>query len=77
MEQSLQALSKQENSQQNTLFLFCGRHLDRIKALCWEGDGLLFAPVFTVILLSRHPNSKLEGATCQSMSYAILDVLTF
>lgn len=23
----------------NTLFLFCGRRCDRIKALLWEGDG--------------------------------------
>lgn len=25
----------------NTLFLFCGRRCDRIKALYWEGDGFL------------------------------------
>lgn len=25
----------------NTLFLFCGRRNDRIKALVWEGDGFL------------------------------------
>ena len=25
----------------NTLFLFCGRRFDRIKALLWEGDGFL------------------------------------
>lgn len=25
----------------NTLFLFCGRRRDRIKALCWEGNGFL------------------------------------
>lgn len=25
----------------NTLFLFCGRKSDRIKALYWEGDGFL------------------------------------
>lgn len=25
----------------NTLFLFCGRRSDRIKAFLWEGDGFL------------------------------------
>lgn len=25
----------------NTLFLFCGRRTDRIKALYWEGDGFV------------------------------------
>ncbi len=25
----------------NTLFLFCGRKRDRLKALCWEGNGFL------------------------------------
>ena len=25
----------------NTLFLFCGRRNDRIKALYWEGDGFI------------------------------------
>jgi transposase len=25
----------------NTLFIFCGRRCDRIKALLWEGDGFL------------------------------------
>ena len=25
----------------NTLFLFCGRRRDRIKALYWEGNGFL------------------------------------
>jgi transposase len=25
----------------NSLFLFCGRRRDRLKALCWEGDGFV------------------------------------
>jgi len=24
-----------------SLFLFCGRRSDRLKALCWEGDGFI------------------------------------
>lgn len=27
----------------NTLFLFCGRRGDRIKALLWEGNGFSFS----------------------------------
>lgn len=27
----------------NSIFLFCGRRADRIKALVWEGDGFLLA----------------------------------
>lgn len=36
---------------QNTLFLFCGRKADRIKALLWEGDGF-------VLLYKRLENGK-------------------
>ena len=31
----------QLNPFENTLFLFCGRRRDRMKALYWEGDGFL------------------------------------
>ena len=30
-----------DSHDKNTLFLFCGRRSDRIKALLWEGDGFL------------------------------------
>ena len=29
------------NPMSNTLFLFCGRRSDRLKALLWEGDGFV------------------------------------
>ncbi len=41
---SLAALVQQQfdlNPFTNTLFLFCGRRRDRIKALYWEGNGFL------------------------------------
>ena len=31
----------QLNPFQNSLFLFCGRQHDRLKALLWEGDGFV------------------------------------
>lgn len=31
----------QLNPFQNSLFLFCGRQRDRMKALYWEGDGFI------------------------------------
>lgn len=47
MRKSIDSLSAivQQNFQlnpfQNSLFLFCGRQRDRIKALYWEGDGFV------------------------------------
>jgi len=38
---------------QNSLFLFCGRRHDRLKALYWEGDGF-------VLLYKRLENAKFQ-----------------
>ena len=38
----------------NTLFLFCGRRCDRIKALYWEGNGF-------VLLYKRLENGSFQG----------------
>ncbi|MCH4201183.1 MAG: IS66 family insertion sequence element accessory protein TnpB [Clostridium tyrobutyricum] len=41
------------NPFQNSLFLFCGRKRDRLKALYWEGNGFVLlgvAPTFPTYL---------------------------
>lgn len=43
----------QLNPFQNSLFLFCGRRRDRMKALYWEGDGF-------VLLYKRLENGKFQ-----------------
>ena len=43
----------QLNPFQNSLFLFCGRRRDRMKALYWEGDGF-------VLLYKRLENGKYQ-----------------
>ena len=42
----------------NTLFLFCGRRKDRIKALYWEGNGF-------VLLYKRLENGSFQWLTAQ------------
>jgi transposase len=41
----------QLNPFQNSLFLFCGRHRNKLKALYWEGDGF-------VLLYKRLENGR-------------------
>ncbi|HWQ88879.1 MAG TPA: IS66 family insertion sequence element accessory protein TnpB [Desulfitobacteriaceae bacterium] len=41
------------NPFQNSLFLFCGRKRDRLKALYWEGDGF-------VLLYKRLENGRFQ-----------------
>ncbi len=43
----------QLNPFQNSLFLFCGRQRNRMKALCWEGDGF-------VLLYKRLENGSFQ-----------------
>ena len=37
----------------DTLFLFCGRRSDRIKALLWEGDGFMLMYKLSLIHISE------------------------
>lgn len=56
----------------NTLFLFCGRRNDRIKALLWEGDG--FLPMYKRLDKGafRWPRSTDEAMSVTEDQYRML-----
>lgn len=51
----------------NTLFLFCGRRCDRIKALYWEGNGflLLYKRLESGVFQWPRHESEARGLTAQ------------
>lgn len=56
----------------NTLFLFCGRRTDRIKALIWEGDGFLLCYKRLDIGAFNWPRSADEAVQITENQYRML-----
>lgn len=56
----------------NTLFLFCGRRCDRIKALLWEGDGFLLMYKRLDNGAFNWPRSKAEAVTISEDQFQML-----
>lgn len=56
----------------NTLFLFCGRRTDRIKALLWEGDGFLLMYKRLDIGAFNWPRSAAEAIEIKQEQYTML-----
>ena len=55
----------------NTVFLFCGRKLDRIKALYWEGDGflMLYKRLEESVFQSPRNNEEMKQITSQQFRW--------
>lgn len=56
----------------NTLFLFCGRRCDRIKALLWEGDGFLLMYKRLDNGAFNWPRSKAEAVSISQDQFQML-----
>ena len=61
--------SFQLNPFTNTLFLFCGRRRDRIKALYWEGDGFVLLYKRLESGSFQWPRSESEARELTSQQY--------
>lgn len=53
----------------NTLFLFCGRRCDRMKALYWEGNGFLLLYKRLESGSFQWPRSETEARQLSSQQY--------
>ena len=53
----------------NTLFLFCGRRRDRIKALYWEGDGFVLLYKRLESGSFQWPRSETEAKALTTQQY--------
>lgn len=56
----------------NTVFLFCGKRCDRIKALLWEGDGFLLAYKRLYVGSFNWPRSADEAMEITQDQYRML-----